>query len=336
MSNTLEPSELTQSIGKLVSIAEDMRGHLLSKARDAIDENETNWLAHVSSEARDVEDCIAKLRSIDERLQEILTSTLGFEDGYPAKFEGLDAAIAAASPGASVATTNRRLRKIRTSVTQGEINQNLLTLTDPRKRGLIRIGEQFKIRLPDGQRFETDLVHPGNKLRERGRIGEFYRQYKIKPGDNILLEETESGIWTLRKEAASITPTPQIMKSEAQASETGPAQPQRHDPTPEPHLPNRADLEEPLLNILIDMGGSVEFASRGREIEVLLAKQVGLSDADRDFAAPNYNSEGNRKWRNHIQFVREQLVSRNPPQIDNSRYGFWTVTSAGYRRVARR
>jgi hypothetical protein len=103
----------------------------------------------------------------------------------------------------------------------------------------------------------------------------------------------------------------------------------------EPHLPNRADLEEPLLNILIDMGGSVHFASRGRDIEVLLAKKVGVSDADRDFAASNYHSEGNRKWRNHIQFVRDQLVKKYPSQIDNSRHGYWTVTQAGYRRVGR-
>ena len=335
MTNTLEPKELTESIGKLVSIAEDMRGHLLTKARDAINESETNWLAHVSSEARDVEDCIAKLRSIGERLQEILTSTLGFEDGYLDKLESMNAKIDATLQDASTAKTIKRARKIRTPVTQGEINQNLLTLTDARKRGLIRIGEPLKIRLPDGQQFETELVHPGNKLRERGRIGEFYRQNKIKPGDHILLEETEPGVWTLSKEASSITPTPQIIKATTQASETGYSHSQRHNSTQEPHLPNLVDLEEPLLNILIDMGGSVEFASHGREIEVLLAKQVGLSDTDRDFAAPNYNSEGNRKWRNHIQFVRDQLVRKDPPQIDNSRYGYWTVTSAGYRRAAR-
>ena len=128
MANTLEPKELAQSIGKIVSIAEDMRGHLLTKARDAIAENETNWLAHVSSEARDVEDCITKLRSIDERLQEILTSTLGFEDGYLDKSESLDAAFDAVLQGAPPAKTGRRPRKVRTSVTQGEINQNLLCI----------------------------------------------------------------------------------------------------------------------------------------------------------------------------------------------------------------
>ena len=105
------------------------------------------------------------------------------------------------------------------------------------------------------------------------------------------------------------------------------------DNVQEPHLPNRSDLEELLLNILIDLGGSVHFAVRGRDIEVLLAKEVGLSEIDRDFAASNYHSEGHRKWRNHIQFVRDQLVKKS--QIDNSRHGYWTVTINGYRRVGR-
>lgn len=208
MPNTLEPKELLQSIGKLVSIAEDIRGHLLTKARDALDENETTWLAHVSSEARDVEDCITKLQSIGARLNDILTSTLGFEDGYLEKPKGVDPAMFDLLENHAAAKTGRRLRKIRTPVTQGEINQSLLTLTDARKRGLIRIGELFKIRLPDGQQFETELVHPGNKLRERGRIGEFYRQYSIKPGDYILLEEIEAGLWALTKEPAAVLTSP--------------------------------------------------------------------------------------------------------------------------------
>lgn len=101
----------------------------------------------------------------------------------------------------------------------------------------------------------------------------------------------------------------------------------------EPHLPNRADLEEDLLDILIDMGGSVRFSTKGRQIEIDLAKRVGLSDEARDFASPNYHSEGNRKWRNHIQFVRDQLVKKK--HIDNSRHGYWTVTATGYKRVGR-
>ncbi len=98
-----------------------------------------------------------------------------------------------------------------------------------------------------------------------------------------------------------------------------------------PHLPNRNDLEEPLLRILIKMGESVNFRSDGREIEIRLAHEVGLSDADRDFAASNYHSKGHRKWRNHIQFVKDQLVKKR--QIDNSRPPYWPVTEIGRKRV---
>jgi Mrr N-terminal domain len=93
-------------------------------------------------------------------------------------------------------------------------------------------------------------------------------------------------------------------------------------------------MEEPLLRVLIKLGGSVDFSAKGRTLEVMLAQEFGLSDADRDFAAPNYHSEGTRKWRNHIQFVRDQLVKKR--QLDNSVRGRWTVTDSGYRRVGMR
>jgi hypothetical protein len=101
----------------------------------------------------------------------------------------------------------------------------------------------------------------------------------------------------------------------------------------EPHLPNRADLEEDLLEILAQMGGSVNFSVKGRQIEIELAKLVKLSDEARDFAAPNYHSQGNRKWRNHIQFVRDLLVKKK--HLDNSRHGYWTITATGYKRIGK-
>ena len=98
-----------------------------------------------------------------------------------------------------------------------------------------------------------------------------------------------------------------------------------------PHLPNRADIEVPLLRLLVELGGSLNFSHRGRELEVRLAEKFGLSDEDRDFAAPNYNSMGNRKWRNHLQFVRDRLVKSG--ELDNSVRNHWTVTDVGYRRL---
>lgn len=59
--------------------------------------------------------------------------------------------------------------------------------------------------------------------------------------------------------------------------------------TEEPHLPNRNDLEVPLLRILLEMGGSIRFSSEARHIEIELARVAGVSDEDRDFSAPNYN-----------------------------------------------
>ena len=54
-------------------------------------------------------------------------------------------------------------------VSQGMINQNLLTLTEYVNRGVVRIGEEFTVESdPPGEFFKTDIVRHGNKLRERG------------------------------------------------------------------------------------------------------------------------------------------------------------------------
>ena len=69
----------------------------------------------------------------------------------------------------------------------------------------------------------------------------------------------------------------------------------------------------------------------GQQLEIILAKEVGVSDADRGFASLNYHSAGHRKWRNEIQFVRDRLVKTG--QLSNAVRGRWTVTEAGHRRV---
>ena len=100
----------------------------------------------------------------------------------------------------------------------------------------------------------------------------------------------------------------------------------------QPHFPNRNDLEEPLLKVLIrEFGGSINFSTHGQQLEIILAKEVGVSDADRGFASLNYHSAGHRKWRNEIQFVRDRLVKTG--QLSNAVRGRWTVTEAGYQRV---
>lgn len=102
----------------------------------------------------------------------------------------------------------------------------------------------------------------------------------------------------------------------------------------EPHFPNRKDIEEPLLRAIICLGGSIDFSKQGRNLELSLAKELGISDADRDFSSPNYHSEGHRKWRNEIQFVRDMLVKKGELENVISRgRGRWTVTAKGYQQV---
>jgi len=90
-------------------------------------------------------------------------------------------------------------RKIVISVSQGMINQNLLTLTSARKRGLVRSGEQFIVTLPNGRQFKTDLCPSGNKLRERGQIRAFYEEAQIRCGERVILVESEPQHWRLMR-----------------------------------------------------------------------------------------------------------------------------------------
>ena len=91
-------------------------------------------------------------------------------------------------------------RELAIEVTQGMLNQNLLTLTDHVKRGRIKTGEEMLIEtLPSEDRFRTDLMTNGNRLRERGAIARFYREVDVRAGDFVVLMEVAPGRWTLKK-----------------------------------------------------------------------------------------------------------------------------------------
>ncbi|MEY2520569.1 MAG: hypothetical protein QOF24_2328 [Verrucomicrobiota bacterium] len=98
------------------------------------------------------------------------------------------------------ATNSGAIRELVVEVTQGMINQNLLTLSAQMRRGLIRSGEKLSIEAqPSGDRFETELLASGNKLRERGRIARFYRDAGVRAGDCVALREVTPGHWQLKK-----------------------------------------------------------------------------------------------------------------------------------------
>jgi hypothetical protein len=97
---------------------------------------------------------------------------------------------------------SNQLRELPVEVSAGMIRQNLLTLTRHVKQRRIRISDELTIEAqPSGERFQTQLLEKGNKLRERGAIARFYRDAGVSPGDFVVLSETAPSRWTLKKAA---------------------------------------------------------------------------------------------------------------------------------------
>jgi hypothetical protein len=92
-----------------------------------------------------------------------------------------------------------KLRTFTVTVTDGMIRNSMLTLSAAVRNGEISIGEQLSIQPPHSEPFKTLLMQPGNRLRERKRIREFYETEKVTPGDKVSLSEIEPGIWQLSK-----------------------------------------------------------------------------------------------------------------------------------------
>lgn len=96
--------------------------------------------------------------------------------------------------------TNGNLRELPIEVTGGMKRRNLLTLTPHVKRGKIKHGELLIIEaLPSGERFQTELLEQGNRLRARGKIAKFYSDAKVDEGDYVVLSEVSPGRWILKK-----------------------------------------------------------------------------------------------------------------------------------------
>lgn len=127
------------------------------------------------------------------------------------QFHGLLHRVQAMEAGAGIKptmTTNGYSgRYLEIVVTQGMLNQNLLTLSDALRARKVQLGDIFRIKaLPSGDEFETELVGGGNKLRERGKIAKFYREAGVKEDDIVALKEVAAGSWELLKTGKRFTP----------------------------------------------------------------------------------------------------------------------------------
>jgi hypothetical protein len=93
--------------------------------------------------------------------------------------------------------TTNGFRRMQVEITQGMLNQKYISLTEARKRGLVEIGEKFRIDAGSGSVVETVLINPGNKFQNRSFVQEFFERNQARVGDSVELTEVKRGVWRI-------------------------------------------------------------------------------------------------------------------------------------------
>lgn len=88
-------------------------------------------------------------------------------------------------------------RQIHVPLTDAMIRNSMLTLTKAKAKGIVKSGEVFKIKMPNGEVFETELLEVGNRLQERKRFRLFYKESNAEAGSTVHLREYKEGEWEL-------------------------------------------------------------------------------------------------------------------------------------------
>lgn len=177
--NLTTPNEIRAVVASLREHLEWEIDMVANQIKDqASADGDMGWIQHCAKEAELLKRDLQALSAIEEHAVDVLCNTLSFESD-------------------SVEVSPSGMRTLIIEVSQGMINQHLLTLTDAKRQGKVKAGEKFEITLPNGTTFTTDLCDPGNKLRERGYIREFYEGSKISEGDKVILKEVSFGCWRL-------------------------------------------------------------------------------------------------------------------------------------------
>jgi restriction system protein len=90
-------------------------------------------------------------------------------------------------------------------------------------------------------------------------------------------------------------------------------------------LPRQKDVEVPLLEVLVELGGE---ASPQEVYPLVTAKLPSIREED---LAERLQSGGS-KWTNRIQWVRQKLVEQG--EMDSPARGVWRITEQGQQRLA--
>lgn len=89
-------------------------------------------------------------------------------------------------------------------------------------------------------------------------------------------------------------------------------------------LPKQKDIEVPLLEVLVELGGK----GKPKEIYPLVTKKFPeIRDEDLTETLPS----GGNKWTNRIQWVRQRLIEKG--EMHSPSRGIWAITDKGRKRV---
>jgi len=178
----MNPRDIASAGAPLLDLISQIRSHLNSQIIHSVETNHLDWTKKMVS-------CAERLQKIEDKI-------------VPAVFDELESIITqhiSDDPDASARGTDG-LRVLEVQVSEGMLNQNLMTLTNARKKGMIASDERFHVTLPDGSRFKTELCSPGNRFRERSMIRKFYENENVQPEESVYLVEVEEGSWKLVSE----------------------------------------------------------------------------------------------------------------------------------------
>ncbi len=90
-------------------------------------------------------------------------------------------------------------------------------------------------------------------------------------------------------------------------------------------LPKQKDIEIPLLEVLVEIGGQ----GKPKEIYALVTKKFPyIREEDLAEVVPS----GDNRWTNRVQWARQALVDKG--EIDSSGHGIWRITDKGRKRLA--
>jgi restriction endonuclease Mrr len=89
-------------------------------------------------------------------------------------------------------------------------------------------------------------------------------------------------------------------------------------------IPTQAEIDLPLLEAILSLGGE----ARPRDVYPILAKSFpDMTDAD----MAETLLHGESKWKNRVQWARQDLVSSG--ELDSPKWGLWRITALGRQRV---